>query len=128
MWADEDNTQEYTPKVETKLGPPKGPPRRPRTATGTLDSFFDDEWTNQRNLESSWSDLGSARSHRTKVRWPIAFLTEVGLEMKRVVWPRLNEIKIISLIVVTLVVFLAVYLFVVDYLYALIGKALSIGG
>ena len=46
------------------------------------------------------------------------FLRDVRAEMKRVSWPSLNEVKNMTLITLVAIIFFAIYLFLVDHIWA----------
>jgi preprotein translocase subunit SecE len=50
------------------------------------------------------------------------FFHDVRMEMRRVSWPSLNEVKNTTIITVVAVIFFAVYLFAVDWGIVLLGR------
>jgi preprotein translocase subunit SecE len=50
------------------------------------------------------------------------FIHDVRVEMKRVSWPSLNEVKNTTIITIVAVIFFAVYLFAVDWGIVLLGQ------
>jgi preprotein translocase subunit SecE len=50
------------------------------------------------------------------------FFHDVRMEMRRVSWPTLNEVKNTTIITIVAVIFFAVYLFAVDWSIVLLGR------
>lgn len=50
------------------------------------------------------------------------FIHDVRIEMRRVTWPSLNEVKNTTIITIVAVIFFAVYLFAVDWGIVLLGQ------
>jgi preprotein translocase subunit SecE len=50
------------------------------------------------------------------------FLHDVRIEMRRVSWPSINEVKNTTIITIVAVIFFAVYLFAVDWGIVLLGR------
>ncbi|HEX8176797.1 MAG TPA: preprotein translocase subunit SecE [Pyrinomonadaceae bacterium] len=53
------------------------------------------------------------------------FFHDVRMEMRRVSWPSLNEVKNTTIITIVAVIFFAVYLFSVDWGIVLLGRLFS---
>ncbi len=53
------------------------------------------------------------------------FFHDVRIEMRRVTWPTVNEVKNTTIITIVAVIFFAVYLFAVDWGIVLLGRLLT---